>query len=449
MNNKDEYRWLDTLFDELWPLPRSLTGPGVEQTLELISQVMPLEIERFTSGSQVFDWVVPPEWHLRRGRLIDPDGKTICDTNDSNLHIVIYSEPVDTELGLDELQERLHSLPHLPDAIPYVTSYYKRTWGFCMSHDQRSHLREGTYRAIIETEFVDGSLALGHATLPGESEQEVLLTSYICHPSLANNELSGPLVLAALYTRIAAWRRRRFTYRFLLNPETIGALCYLSRHHERLRRNLEYGLILTCLGGPVEALRYKASRQGGSTIDRVFNAAETGVIDVGERVRCIPYSPLSGSDERQYGAPGFKLPMGQVARTVYGEYPGYHNSLDNKDFMRIDQLQRSADSIEEALSYAEVCGRPVNLSPFGEPQLGRRGLYPTLNSESTRSSSDDGTIDGRQQLNAILQLLSMADGNSDIFEIAAFTNVDIRQILQIVGRLEDSGLISFGAEVPT
>lgn len=449
MSSNDEHDWLDALFDELWPLPRSLTGPGTERTLDVLSRDMPLEIERYASGSTVFDWTVPPEWHLGRARLIGPTGETVCDTDDSNLHVVNYSEPVDVELELDELQERLHSLPNLPDAVPYVTSYYRRTWGFCLSDRQRQQLPPGTYRAIIETEFVDGSLPVAHATLPGDSEREVLLTSYVCHPSLANNELSGPLVLAALYRRIAAWPRRRFTYRFLLNPETIGALCFLSGHHERLRRDLEYGLVLTCLGGPAESLRYKASRPGDATIDRVFDAAASGTIGVGEAVRCLPYSPLSGSDERQYGAPGFKLPIGQVSRTVYGEYEGYHNSLDDKDFMQIGQLQRSADSIEEALRYAEVCGRPVNLAPFGEPQLGRRGLYPNMNSESTRASSDDDTMDGRLQLNAILQLLSMADGSTDLFEIANSVGVSIPQMRQIVERLEEGGLISYSKDVPT
>lgn len=448
MTRASEYRWLDNLFDELWPIPRSLTGPGTEQTLEILSREMPLEIERFESGTQVFDWVVPPEWHFRRGRLIGPSGKVICDTNDSNLHIVNYSEPVDTELGLSELQQHLHSLPKLPDAVPYVTSYYKRNWGFCISHRQRESLQEGTYRAVIETAFVDGTLPIGYAILPGESEREVLLTSYICHPSLANNELSGPLVLTALFRRIAGWSRRRFTYRFLLNPETIGALCFLSRHHGHLSRRLEYGLVLTCLGGPSDSIRYKGSRRRNSTIDRVFDAAAGGKLNLGPSVRQEPFSPLSGSDERQYGAPGFKLPIGQVARTVYGEYPGYHNSLDDKNFMRIDQLQRSVDAIEEALAYAEICGRPVNLAPFGEPQLGRRNLYPNMNSESTRSSSTDETMDGRLQLNATLQFLSMADGESDLFTIADAIGMSIPQIRHIVDRLEDAGLISYSSEVP-
>lgn len=443
MQIQDEYKWLDALFDDLWPLARSLTGPGIERTIELLGQAMPLKVERFKSGSTIFDWTVPPEWHLTRARLLDPKGKTVCDTEWSNLHVVGYSESVDAEFQLRDLQHHLHSLPNLPDAVPYVTSYYKRTWGLCLSHRQREQLQDGTYRVLIESNFVDGSLPIAYATLPGESEREVLLTSYICHPSLANNELSGPLVLAALFNRISRWKRRRFTYRFLLNPETIGALCFLSRHHEYLQSNLEYGLVLTCLGGPKTSLRYKASRPADATIDRVFSAASKEDIPIGESVHCIPYNPLSGSDERQYGAPGFKLPVGQISRTVYGEYDGYHNSLDDKGFMTISQLQRSAESIEKALSYAEVCGRPVNLSPFGEPQLGRRGLYPNMNSESTRRSSADDTLDGRRQLNAILQLLSLADGTTDMFVIAEAANLTLPQMRGIAEQLEDAGLLSF------
>lgn len=397
MRREDELAWLDRLFDDLWPLPRSLTGPGVERSLARLSQDMPLTIEHTPSGSQVFDWAIPPEWHLRRAHIVDPCGRVICDTDVSNLHVVNYSEPVDLEMSLNELQARLHSLPDLPDAIPYVTSYYKRTWGFCISDRQRQQLEPGRYRATIDAEFIEGSLLTAHSTLDGESDREVLLTSYICHPSLANNELSGPLVLAALYQRIKAWPRRRFTYRFLLNPETIGALCFLANHHERLATDLEYGLVLTCLGGPSDGLRYKGSRPADATVDKVFGAAGDETISLGERVRCISFSPLNGSDEQHYGAAGFKLPIGQVSRTVCGEYEGYHKSLDDKSFMQIDQLQRSVDTIERALQWAEVAGRPANMAPFGEPQLGKRGLCPNLNSGTTRSSSDHDTLDGRRR----------------------------------------------------
>ena len=291
----------------------------------------------------------------------------------SNLHVVSYSEPVDRQLSLDELRPHLHSIPKLPQAIPYVTSYYRRTWGFCLPHATLERLPAGTYHALIESEFVDGHVVLGSCVLPGESAGEVLLSSYLCHPSLANNELSGPLVLWGLYRRLAAWPRRRFTYRFLLNPETIGSLCYLWLHGSEMRERMVAGLVLTCLGGPSPTLSYKASRRGDSLLDRTvqYLREETSLA-----IQRRPFDPTSGSDERQYGSPGFNLPVGQMARTVYNTYPGYHNSLDTKEFMGIGPLVESINEIEALLATLELAGTFRNLSPYGEPQLGKRRPVP-------------------------------------------------------------------------
>lgn len=416
---KDEYDLLDRLFDELWPLPRSITGPGIERSLELISEHVPLEFEYFKSGSKVFDWTVPPEWNFRRATLTGPDGKIVCDTDESNLHVLNFSVPVDVEIDLVDLEAHLYSLPDLPEEIPYVTSYYKPDWGFCLPHSQRQRLRPGVYRAKIESSMTDGRLPIGIATLPGVSEREVLVTSYLCHPSLANNELSGPLALVALFHRIRLWEHRYYTYRFVLNPETIGALCFLSRFSGHLRERLEYGLTLTCLGGPADSLRYKASFGGLSVLDHAFKSMIGQGRGGNLSCRYESFSPLGGSDERQYGSVGFRLPMGQVARTVYGQYDGYHNSRDTKEFMTIASVLDSVDQIEEVLQSADGTEFPVNLCPYGEPQLSRRNLYPSQNSSTTWHQSSDVKVEDREFLNCVLMILALSDGMTPLDHIEA------------------------------
>jgi len=244
-----EYSLLENVFDELFPICRSITGPGYQRSLEIISRSIPFELLKFQTGSQVFDWQVPPEWIIRDAYLVGPDGDKVLDFKKNNLHVLNFSEPVDKYLELEELQKHLHSIPELPSAIPYVTSYYRRTWGFCLAHEQRKQLKPGRYRAIVESEFKDGNVVVGEHVLKGESSREVLLSTYLCHPSMANNELSGPLVQMGLYNRIKSWPKRRLTYRFVIHPETIGSICYLSRRGEDLKRNMIAGLVLTCLGG--------------------------------------------------------------------------------------------------------------------------------------------------------------------------------------------------------
>lgn len=437
-----EYALLDALYDELLPLCRSITGPGLEASYDVFARHMPLAVEKVPSGSRVFDWTVPPEWHLRRARLWAPGGELVCDSDECNLHVVNYSQPMHGEFDLEELQVHLHSLEHLPTAIPYVTSYYSPAWGFCLSHEQRRALPEGRYRVEIDSELRDdGGVPFAHCVLPGESDEEILLSSYLCHPSLANNELSGPLALLAVFQRLQQWPRRRFSYRFVLNPETIGALCFLSRYGEHLQRNLRAGLVLTCVGGPARSLRYKASRPANSVFDDVVAALASSE----EGWSSEPFSPLNGSDERQYCSPGFNLPIGQVARSIYGDYDGYHNSLDDKTFMTIDAVQRSAAEVESLLALGEVAGMPVNLSPYGEPQLGKRGLYPNMNSPNTWNFSTDSQLDGRQALNAMLTVLNMSDGQTSSRQMADACGLRLRELKFVLELLEDKGLLSFSA----
>ncbi|MFC4348794.1 DUF4910 domain-containing protein [Kordiimonas lipolytica] len=443
-----DFDLLDQSFDHLFPLFRSITGPGIEASIDYFRQFMPLEVKKIPTGSEVFDWTVPPEWHCKRARLWAPDGTLLCDTEVNNLSVVNYAEPVDGTFSLEELEPHLHSLPDLPDAIPYVTSYYKRTWGFCMSHETRQSLQPGQYRVLIESDFKDGGVPYATCVLPGDSDREIMLTSYLCHPSLANNELSGPLTLLALYRRIKAWPKRRYSYRFVLNPETIGSLCFLYDYHNHLREKLEAGLIVTCIGGGAPGLRYKASRRGNSLFDslamRFTNGKEEGPLPFSY----MDFTPTGGSDERQYCAPGFNLPMGQVARAAYGFYDGYHNSHDTKDFMGIDNLVESVDALEHFLSLGEIAGNPVNHSPFGEPQLGKRNLYPNMNSEKTRSDSNDALSDGRTSLERLLWVLNMADGQTSLAEIADKCGCSIGELKGIIERLEEEKLISYHQKDP-
>lgn len=433
------------LLDELFPMCRSITGPGLRASLGVIGRHLPLHHLHVASGTPVFDWEVPPEWRIRSGRLTAPDGSTVVDFATSNLHVVNYSTAVDVELDLDDLQPHLHSLPSLPDAVPYVTSYYRRDWGFCLPHRQREQMSPGRYRAFIDAEHdASGGVDLAECVLPGDSDREILISSYLCHPSLGNNELSGPLALVALYRRLARWPKRRFTYRFVLGPETIGSLCYLHLRSDVLRERVESGLVLTCLGGPEPVLKYKRSRRGDGLIDRTIGH----LADRSGRLEVRPFTPTSGSDERQYCSPGFNLPVGNIVRTGYGEYDGYHNSLDTAEFMDVDSVIESVDAIERVLTATELAGEFVNTKPFGEPQLGRYGLYPTQNSPDAAAASSDDVIDGRRQLSLLLEVLSHCDGESPLIDLAERLDMPVGDLAGTVGRLEDAGLLAHGMADP-
>ncbi len=441
-----EFDLLDSLFDELFPIMRSISGEGIEKSIGILAKQMPLEITKTPSNSKVFDWVVPQEWHFKSATLIGPDGEVVCDANINNLHVLNYSEPIDQKLSLEELLPHLFSIPELPNAIPYVTSYYKRKWGFCLTHEQKQNLKPGLYHAKIDTAFVDGGVPFAQCKLEGETDKEILISSYLCHPSMANNELSGPLVLLALYNRIKNWRKRRFTYRFLINPETIGSLCFLHHHGKEMKENLVSGLVLTCLGGPTKVLNYKSSRMGEGLIDKVISyQGKKTCLDINK----LPFTPVRGSDERQFCSPGFNLPVGQISRTTYSTYNGYHNSLDDKAFMGIDTLIESTTTIEEILKYMEVCGNPVNLLPFGEPQLGKRGLYPNLNAEETRDKSADGIVDGRVELEKRMILLNMADGENSLIDISKTCGCTVDELIPTLQVLESNNLISYHKKLAT
>jgi aminopeptidase-like protein len=435
----NEFQQIDQLFDRLFPLFRSITGEGVRQTLQILQDYIPLAIEQVPSGTEVFDWTIPKEWVIREAWIRDAEGRDIINIANSNLHVFNYSESINRIVSLAELKPHVISIPHLPDAIPYVTSYYKERWGFCMSHRQLTALPEGNYHVYIDSEKVDGVLNYAQAVLPGRTEKEVLISSYVCHPSLANNELSGPIVAAFLYNRLKNWEQREFTYRFVFHPETIGSIAFLAQYGDHLKKHVYSGMVLTCLGGKGLPLSYKKSRNEQSPLNELisFMAGHEK-----REVHIRPFSPLYGSDERQYNSPGFNLSVGQFSRMIYGQYAGYHNSLDTKEAMSIDALLKSVDELEEILKLQELNGYYQNLKPFGEPMLSKYDLYPDMNSPTSWRGSTSTLIDDRQHLNQVLMLLNYSDGQHSLIDIASKQQYALSHYGISLDRLKEAGLIA-------
>ena len=403
---------------------RSITGEGVRQSHDILEELVPLTRSEIPSGSRVRDWQIPQEWVVREAYVIGPDGERLLDVRQNNLHLLNYAVPFRGTLSREQLEAHLYSLPEQPDAIPYVTSYYSPHWGFCLPHRQRQALPEGEYQVVVDTELIDGSLTLSEAVLPGESDREVLISTYTCHPSLANNELSGPLVAAFLFRRLARWKERRLTYRFVFLPETIGSLAYLHMRGELLKTQLVAGYVVTCIGDDAP-FTYKRSRQGNSLADR----SALHVLSSHTGVRIHDFFP-SGSDERQYCSPGFNLPVGSLMRSMYGTYPEYHTSLDNRDFVSFPAMQESVATYEAILKTLELSRSYRNLEPYGEPNLGRRGLYPPR-----------GTTLPPEHLSAILWVLNYSDGAHDLLDIAARSGLELPTLADAAQACLKAGLL--------
>lgn len=411
------------LATELFPICRSITGTGVRETLKILRKHVPLTMHEVPTGTRVLDWTVPREWNIRDAYVLDERGERIIDFRKSNLHVVAYSTPVDKTVSLSELQQHLFSLEDQPDAIPYITSFYEDYWGFCLPHRQRQQLREGQYRVVVDSELSNGSLTYGELLIPGASPREIFLSTYICHPSMANNELSGPVV-ATFLGKWLAESPRRYSYRIIFIPETIGSITYLSRHLDTLKANVVAGFNLTCIGDD-RAFSYLPSRSGATLADRVALRVLTR-----SHPDFIRYSFLDrGSDERQYCSPGVDLPVVSIMRSKYREFPEYHTSLDDLAFVTPSGLAGGYAAVRDCLDFLER-NRVYRATCLGEPQLGPRGLYPRF-----------GTKESHDQVKDILDTLAYADGTRDLVALSEVTGVPASRLAPILDRLVSEGLL--------
>ncbi len=409
----------------LWPINRSLTGTGVVETLEILGETLSgLTLHKVPTGAELFDWTVPKEWAVKEAYIETPGGEKICDFAQNNLHLVGYSQPMDATMPLTTLQQHLHSLPDQPAAIPYVTSYYGQNWGFCLPDALRQELPDGDYRVRIDCQHFDGNLTYADLVIPGGSDDEILFSTYVCHPSMANNELSGPVVAEALAKYVAAVGPRHYTYRFVFVPETLGALAYLSAHLDHLKSRVQAGFVLTCVGDE-RAWSYMPSRRGDTLADRaVLRAcAELGVTP-------DTYSFLQrGSDERQYCAPGIDLPVCSLMRSKYGTYPEYHTSLDDLEFVTPAGLGQTIDAYARVIDIVEANQFPRTLT-LGEPQLGKRGLYSNLS--KVGSAADAMTM---------RNLIAYADGSQDLITLAELFDCDVADLAGLLAQLTQHGVM--------
>lgn len=408
---------------ELFPICRSITGNGIRETLSRIGKRIPLEISEVPTGTQVFDWTVPKEWNIREAYIQDARGKRIVDFRNSNLQVLNYSVPIHQVMPLAELRPHLFTIPERPDWIPYRTSYYKAEWGFCLPHRQLLELTEGNYEICIDSSLEDGNLTYGECYLPGESTDEVLISVHACHPSLANDNLSGVAVATFLANALRS-QQLRYSYRFLFIPGTIGAITWLARNQQQTKR-IRHGLVLTSIGDS-GSFHYKKSRRGNAEIDRV---AAHALRHCGEFSEMMDFSPY-GYDERQYCSPGFNLPVGCLMRSVWGTIPEYHTSADNLDFVKPLQLARSVRLCAAIVQILEGNRRYVNLHPFCEPQLGKRGLYS--------STGGSGIADDAL---ARLWVLNLSDGEHSLLDIAERSGIAFPAIQKAAEVLHQGGLL--------
>ena len=412
------------LVEDLFPLHRAVTGPGVRATLARIAEDLPIEVHEVPSGTPVLDWTVPDEWTIREAWIKGPDGRKFADISQSNLHLMTYSVPVRGRFSRAELETHLHSLPQRPHTVPFKTSLYGNTWAFCIAHADRLALEDGEYEVCVDSNVAPGSLSYGELVVPGSSTDEVLLSTHTCHPSMANDNVSGMVVLTEIGRRLLH-RPHRYTYRLFFGPGTLGSIAWLATHRDVVAR-IRHGLVLTGLGDRTP-LNYKRSRRGTTEIDRV---AEIILRDRGVGDRCIPFVPY-GYDERQYCSPGFDLAMGRLSRSLHGEFPEYHTTDDNLSFIDEGRMLDAADAVSAILDVLETKRTVINLSPEGEPQLGRRGLYTTLG----------GGIDSKSMEMVLLWVLSDSDGTKDLIDIAEHCQFSYSQVERAACALEAAGLL--------
>lgn len=413
------------VINDLYPVCRSITGNGVRATLERICEKIPLTVHEVPSGTPVFDWVVPREWNIRDAYVITPTGERIAEFKKNNLHVLNYSIPIRKKVTLDELQQHLFTLPAHPDWIPYRTSYYKDNWGFCMAHNQSQSLPDGEYEVVIDSTLEQGHLTYGEFFMQGETNEEVLVSCHVCHPSLCNDNLSG-IALSTYLADYLAKQRLRYSYRFLFIPGTIGSITWLARNEEKTE-NIKHGLVVTCVGdgGPFS---YKKSRRESAEIDRAVLHVLRHSRDNFREIDFYPY----GYDERQYCSPGFNLAVGSLSRSSHGQFPEYHTSADNLELVRPQYLKESFETFIDVIEVLENNRTYVNLNPKCEPQLGKRGLY-----------SNVGAPEGQKVREmALLWVLNMSDGTHDLLDIAERSGESFSDILNAAQALLGCGLLT-------
>jgi aminopeptidase-like protein len=409
---------------ELYPICRSITGNGMRQTLALIQERIPLQVSEVPTGTPVFDWTVPKEWNIRDAYIKDAHGRRIVDFKQCNLHVLNYSAPIHKTIPLSELRNHLFTIPDRPEWIPYRTSYYREDWGFCLTHNQLLGLEEGEYEVCVDSTLAPGHLTYGECYLPGASSDEVLISCHACHPSLANDNLSGIVVASALAEMLSKCDLR-YSYRFLFIPGTIGAITWLARNRDHVAR-IRHGLVLTGIGD-AGGFHYKKSRRGDAEIDKATAHVLRHCSDSPEILEFSPY----GYDERQYCSPGFNLPVGCLMRSVWGTFPEYHTSADNLDFIQPQPLAESLRVCGAVVDVLEHNVRYCNLNPYCEPQLGKRGLYRSTGGESISN-----------EINARLWVLNQSDGEHTLLDIADRSGLPFATIREAADLLREGGLLS-------
>jgi len=412
------------LVQRLYPICRSITGDGVRETLRILREFVPLEVHEVPTGTEVFDWTVPDEWNIRDAWIADLDGRRVVDFRRSNLHVVSYSEPVKARLSLEELRPHLHALDEHPDWVPYRTSYYNRSWGFCLSRRELDALTEPQYDVCIDSSLRPGALTFGELVIPGSQPDEYIISTHVCHPSLANDNLSG-IAVSVFLARELSKQPRRFTYRFLYVPGTIGSITWLARNRERLG-TVRGGMSLVCLGD-APPLTYKRSLPGTSELDRAAAHVLRHRREPGDVIDYFPF----GYDERQFNSPGIRIPFGSLMRGRHGRFPEYHTSADNLAFVSAGQLEDSLDACLAILTALDQDRAYRNLAPFGEPQLGRRGIYRAIG----------GSADPGELATTMLWVLALSDGRQSLLDIAERAQSPFDLVYRAARILEDSALL--------
>jgi len=422
---QDSGKALYDFVEELYPLCRSITGEGVRETLRLVQKRIPLDIHEVASGTQVFDWTVPLEWNIRDAYVKNRRGERVIDFKVSNLHVVNYSQPIRKLMKLEELKPHLHTLHEHPEWVPYRTSYYKDNWGFCLSQKQLSQMADEEYEVCIDSSLTQGALTYGECYLPGASTDEVLISCHVCHPSLCNDNLSGIAVATFLALNLAE-QDRRYSYRLLFIPGTIGSITWLATHEQVIPR-IKHGFVLTGVGDE-GSFTYKRSRRGDAEIDHVMAQV---LKQAGEPYKIIDFFPY-GYDERQYCSPGFNLPVGCLMRTPHGEYPEYHTSADSLDFIKPQSLAGSLRHCLAVINVLEHNCRYMNQNPKCEPQLGKRGMYRAVAGHQAKQSREL----------VLLWVLNLSDGKHSLLDIAERADVPFAEVQSAVAALVECGLLA-------